>query len=377
MRCLDEFMQRDLVREIVERCRKSPSVQGINIRLDPRWLLKWRMGERHDPYDPRRGYSNGRSWDWYPWQSRRELAPWIPIRPPMSHELDWKPDGLNNPLPIVVTIRLFPMSAKRIDPPGFNLAEENFQLVYEACPIARLYAGPKSTHRPVVGGLSIGVNHQDVGTLGGILKDQSGKFFGTTCGHVAAVAMLVDQPAQSDGGGGASSIGSVLHSETPPPFPSWAPATQANQSSYAGRVDAAVFEISGATAKQEVLRIGPISGIVRHADLEQDHQLEMTGRTSKWKVLQYGGLTPYHNLYNQTTGETYCYENPLMLRDSTGKRPVKEGDSGAWVCAPVERGYAWAGMVVGGDGQVGFAVEAEATQSWLQDPARALNLTTI
>jgi hypothetical protein len=303
----------------------------------------------------------------------------LPIHPPTPKDLEWRPeDPWRNQrnLPIVINVRLYPDAARRGEIPFFEIQQNEFELIYEACPLARVYAGPQSSHRPVVGGVSIGVNATDVGTLGGILTDNGGQFYGVTCGHVAQSPNAVEQPSQSDGGSGlGSSIGNVLHAEVPPPFPSYLSAIRTNQSKHAGQVDISIFKLANVTAKKEILKLGTINGVIPVDDLEQDHRLEMTGRTSDWKVLEYGGITPYHNLYNPNTGETYCYENPLMLRDSSGSQPVKPGDSGAWVCAPTDQGYAWAGMVVGGDSQVGFAVSAEASKSWWEDNPRNMSLT--
>jgi hypothetical protein len=272
---------------------------------------------------------------------------------------------------------LYPNTSSRGELPRFEERQEDFLLIYETCPLARLYGGPKASHRPVVGGISIGVNTTDFGTLGGVLKDDTGKYYGITCGHVAQLSEVVEQPSRADGGRGVTSaIGKVVHADVPPAFPSYLPQNRINQSKHAGRVDISVFEVSVSVgAKLEILKLGPIKDILPVDELEQDHRLEMTGLTSDWKPLLYGGITPYHNIHNTTTDEVYCYENPLLLRDSSGKQPVQPGDSGAWVCTSSNQGYAWAGMVVGGDGQVGFAVSAEALKHWWEDQPRAMKLT--
>jgi hypothetical protein len=379
MRCLRPFLEREDVRAILAGCRESKAVQGVNVRLSWRWVWAWRIGERFDPYHPQKGYdAHWRALDLLPprWGGG---SSWLPIRPPQPKDLDWQPEG--DPWfgppgpPIIMSIRLYPSVMRRGEAPTFNIQANNFQLVYEACPLARLYAGPQSTHRPVIGGTSIGVNPTDNGTLGGVLRDDAGKYYGITCGHVAQNLSTIEQPSQADGGGGSgSSIGKVIHAELPPAFPSYLPQTRKNQSKHAGRVDISIFEINGVSAKQEILNLGTVKDVFPVDDLEQDHRLELTGRTSDWKVLEYGGVTPYHNLHNTSTGDVYCYEDPLMLRDSGGAQPVQPGDSGAWVCAPSDNGYSWAGMVVGGDGQVGFAVSAEALKSWWEDAPRGMTL---
>ncbi|MGD9850373.1 MAG: hypothetical protein AB7T38_03795 [Nitrospirales bacterium] len=387
MKCLNQFLERVDIQNIISGCRESKTVQGVNIRLNRLWLRAWRVGERYDPFNPRKGYEKYFEdfVNHFPPRGLlhdndflgESLDPWIPTRPPDSKDLKCLPrhpwEWITWP-PILVTIRLYPNASSRGELPRFQVPPDDFQLIYETCPLARLYAGPKVSHRPVVGGISIGVNATDFGTLGGVLKDNTGRYYGITCGHIAQLSNVVEQPSRADGGTGKTSvIGKVIHAEVPPAFPSYLPQNRKNQSNHAGRVDISVFEVS-VGARQEILKLGPIKGILPVDDLEQDHRLEMTGLTSDWKVLSYGGITPYHNIHNTTTGDNYCYENPLMLRDSSGTQPVQPGDSGAWVCTPSDQGYAWAGMVVGGDGQVGFAVSAEALQQWWEDTPRSMSL---
>jgi hypothetical protein len=374
MRCLAEFREREDVRRLIDRCRESKEVQGVNIRLSRPWLAAWRLGERHNPLDPPDGFETAvklddeRLWDY---MSR----PWLPIRALRSKDLAWRPRFLFNsepPLPIVFTIRLYPDAGfpKELQPIE---QERDFELVYQACPVAYLYSGPRSLHRPVVGGISIGVNTTDYGTLGGILRDRGGHCFGITCAHVASTYQSVQQPSEADGGKG-KSIGKVIYSEMPLAFPTFLPENRLNQTRYAGRVDVAVIEIDTAQAQQEILSLGRIKDIFPSDHLEQDHHLEMTGRTSDWKVLFYGGETCFHNLHIRSTGDVCCYEDPIILRDPTGNKPVDGGDSGAWICVPGDDGYHWAGMVVGGDGQVGFAVSADALKNWWEASPRQLKL---
>jgi len=378
MKCLVPLLEREDVRSIIARCRESKAVQGVNIRLNRWWLAAWRVAEAYDPFEPQKAYEeHWAEWDLYP-PSGSSTIPRLPIRPITPKDLDWQPrhSFYRRTLPpIVFTVRLYPNVAQLGGPPVLGGTQGVFDLIYEVCPLARLYAGPQSSHRPVVGGISIGVNPSDSGTLGGVVRDDMGQYYGITCGHIALSPNNVEQPSQTDGGGGsASTIGSVVHAEVPPPFPSYASAMKKDQKKYAGQFDISIFKISNVKAKQEILKLGKINGIMPTDDLEQDHRLEMTGRTSDWRVLAYGGITPYHNLHNAITGETYCYENPLMLRDSSGSQPVQPGDSGAWVCTPAGPEYVWAGMVVGGDGQVGFAVSAEALKSWWEDAPRSMSL---
>jgi hypothetical protein len=382
VRSLIQFLQRPEVENIIARCRESKAVQGVNIRLNRWWLAAWRIGERYLSDDPRHGFELAMKMGELPdelffWPGLTPLdEPWIPFRRPEAADLKWRPPlpffrHTESP-PIIVTICLYPDANARGEVPRAEFSMD-FIVVYEVQPIAYLYAGPRSVHRPVIGGVSIGTGPDDVGTLGGILKDENENWYGLTCAHVAALKSAVEQPARADSGKG-SMIGTVIHREAPPAFPVNLKATAPNQRAYAGQVDAALVLIDKEKAKQEVLRIGRINGIIVQDDLEQQHRLEVTGRSSDWKVLQYGGPTPFYNIEDRSTGKVHCFENPIMLRDSTGHMPVKEGDSGAWLCVPAHSGYRWAGMVIGGDSQVGFAVSASALKSWWEDAPRNLRL---
>jgi hypothetical protein len=297
---------------------------------------------------------------------------------PKLDDLKWRPEPRYFPYSsespnVVITVCLYPDGLTNETVPVFDFSAD-FSLIYEARPVAYLYASPRRYYRPLLGGISIGVNSTDYGTLGGILKDERENWYGLTCGHVAKTNDIVEQPAQADGGK-QDAIGRVVFSEMPPTFPTDLDAIPINQQAYAGQVDAALVLIDKAMATQEILKIGRVNGIIPPENIAQLHRLETTGRTSDWKILQYGSKTPYYNITVQSTGESHCFENPLQLRDPTGRTPVDEGDSGAWICVPGNAGSQWAGMVVGGDGQLGFAVSASALKSWWEDAPRNLRLS--
>jgi hypothetical protein len=377
VQCLDDFVRRQDVQRIIARCRESKAVQGVTVRLNRWWLAAWRLGERLNPFDPKHGFEMARKVD-----ERTVLEfieqPWLPIRTPKIDDLEWRPEPYFLPYnpespTVIITVCLYPDGLNADTIPRFEFSTD-FSVVYEARPVAYLYASPRSYHRPLLGGISIGVNSSDYGTLGGILKGDNENWYGLTCGHVAATKDIVEQPAQADGGR-KNAIGRVIYSEMPPAFPVNLEAISANQRAYAGQVDAALILIEKENVKQEILKIGKIDGIIGHESLAQLHRLETTGRTSDWKVLQYGSNTPYYNIKVRSTGDNHCFENPLFLRDPTGRRPVDEGDSGAWICVSGNAGCHWAGMIVGGDGQVGFAVSARALKSWWEDAPRNLKLS--
>lgn len=73
--------------------------------------------------------------------------------------------------------------------------------------------------------------------------------------------------------------------------------------------------------------------------------------------------------FRSASGEYYCFKNLFELRWPSSWRllygsPVRQGDSGAWVCNPNSAGWGWCGMVIGGDRLIGYAQYSESVQEW-------------
>ena len=56
MKCLYDLLERDEFKDIISRCRKSTTVQGVGLSLDQRWLHAWQIGERANPDNPQKGF---------------------------------------------------------------------------------------------------------------------------------------------------------------------------------------------------------------------------------------------------------------------------------------------------------------------------------
>ena len=378
MRCLAEFLSNSYVQTIIAACRESRAVQGILVEVHPVWLRAWRIGESFNPTDPAQGYKEAAREGVYA-RSRylayplelNLLRPWLPFRALTAADLKWRPqtwgewDRRNtySLWPVVMRICLYPSyGPERGAPPEFK--GDGFRIIYEVRPIARLYSSPKDQHRPLLGGVSVGVDSTYAGTMGGILKDAKGRYFGLTCAHVTGSAKNVEQPAQIDRRGNV--FGHVVLTQLPPPFPSHAPKVKAVQQQYAAKVDAALVAIDpgGTPPKLEVLKMGKVTDLVALDDIGQDEELQLTGRTSDWQLVQRSSVSPFYNLANMMTGDEYCYENALIFREPSGAVPAQPGDSGAWLCKEVGTDYHWAAMVVGGDRQLGVAVAAHELKTW-------------
>lgn len=372
MRCLRPFLENQYVQRIISACRESPAVQGILLQIDPLWMLAWRIGESVDPTDPQQGFEEALKRGnqslfslihYFSLTSDYRLTPWRPFRAITEKDLSWRPSdwpvaGFYAQWPAIMRICLYP---GRGEPPLFR--GDGFQIRYEVRPIAEVYASPKDQHRPLLGGVSVGVNSTDAGTMGGILVDRKGNYFGVTCGHVVGSVLSVEQPARIDRTG--TLIGKVDAVQVPAPFPSHARKVSADQQKYAAKVDAALIEIdSGISAELKVLKMGRVTDFVAIDDIEQDEELQMTGRTSDWQKIQRSSVSPFYNVTNKTTGDEYCYENALIFREPSGAAAAQAGDSGAWICKEVGSVYHWAGMIVGGDKQLGIAIAAAELKTW-------------
>jgi hypothetical protein len=377
MKCLSGFLHDEQVRNIIEACRASSAVQGILVGIEPRWLRAWRIGERYDPNNPTNGFNLASTDErTFALQGLALLPPWMPFRSVTVQDLGWQPPNYWPPSPpspntylkwpVVMRICLYPRDGKaRGEAPFFQ--SNDFQIEYEVRPVARLYVSSKGQHRPLLGGISIGVNASEAGTMGGILTDRGGKFYGVTCAHVAPSGKDVEQPARIDRKG--SVIGKVAEAQLPSPFPSYARKIEDDQQKYASKVDVALIEIdpAAASAKLEVLKMGKVTSLVALDDIEQDEELELTGRASDWQKVQRSSLSPYYNVKNTMTGNEYCFENVLVFREPSGGAAARPGDSGGWICKEVGTDYHWAALVVGGDKQLGFAIAAHELKAWWED----------
>ena len=375
MRCLREFLENKYVRSVVAACRESRAVQGILVEIHPLWMRAWRIGERFNPIDPAAGYVDALSEGIYlTYLEKSLLTPWLPFRPLTAKDLQWRPHvsaewglvGNYSSWPVIMRICLYPPYGKeRVTPPQFR--GEGFRILYEVRPVARLYSGPRGQHRPVLGGVSVGVDSTHAGTMGGILTDGRRHYFGLTCAHVTGPMTKVEQPAHIDGKG--SVIGDVVRTQLPPAFPSHAQRIKAVQKQYAAKVDASIVELhvpEGSVPRLEVLKMGKVTGLIELDDIAQGEELQLTGRTSDWQKVERSSVSPFYNVVNKQTGEEYCYENALIFREPTGAAAAQPGDSGAWLCKEVGTDYLWAGMVVGGDSQLGLAVAARELENWWQ-----------
>ena len=238
-----------------------------------------------------------------------------------------------------------------------------------ARPTATAQLGPRGTHRPIQGGVSLGPSGTNIkGTLGGILN-LNGDSYAVTCGHVIDPGIDAVQPCEPDGGTGMA-IGSCTHSTA---------ATLAHKGQrcqargFANTVDAALVKVSGVTALDTVRDLGTVVRTAPLADIAEDETVRVSARSGT-RTLVTGALTLRRSIAigNGHSTDVYCFQDLFELRrpgnrwGATGsvKPPTRGGDSGAWVLRDEPGGWAWLGMVTAGDGPSSYAQFAENLESW-------------
>ena len=371
-----EFAEREDVRELANAFLKvSDAVQGISIDLDPLWLSFWQAYTLLPPDDVHRYDAWFRDTaHWYAgtrWWSEMHVPEVVAY--PYGIDTSWRPPAWEEhmkwrglrPEPFVIIVVLRP------DVPRdslFRLQEietRGFQVRSEARPVATLLAGSTDKIRPVIGGVSVSSPNGKPGTLGGILEDGSAKRFGLTCAHVLGSGDDVQQPSPADNRGAALSIGQCVQSNTlsthVAPVDAYDPSIN--------EIDAALVELSE-PADLEVLGVGPLAGVAGKSQVHRNMSVEVVGKESHEKLVV-GPTSLAHEF--RFDGDMYAYKNLFELRRAsrfwgvtgTVSRPVKGGDSGGWVFRAGSNGTEWLGVVIAGDGPVGYAVPAEFIMDWI------------
>jgi hypothetical protein len=239
------------------------------------------------------------------------------------------------------------------------------------------FLNSQKEHIPLVGGVSISADNQKTfGTLGGILKDKEGNVYGLTCAHVAASKeQSVFQPAKYDSSK-SREIGKVLFSSDLN-FCSFE--SPCSPESSKGNMDVTLIQIDNSeNCEFKIHELGRINKLKEFKDINQGMKVEFNGRTTNGrKQLTIGGLcVSYKIAYEQDSILQYaCYTNLVELRSIPFKilgtnhyvqdSPVREGDSGAWICSNDSEGYSWCGMLISGDADRGYFLSSEHIIKWL------------
>ena len=396
MRYLIDYANREDVSGVIERAMGFDIVHGIVMHLDPTWLTLWRLSQSltagdwksldHDllytltwnervfggPFPGFGVWHMNLAWLLGPWETER-LSP-------MQADAKWScatwdeisRRGRQRRDPFVINVLVVPRSSRgAFQELATSLGEGPQQIRFEARPIALAYSDRKRRVRPLQGGISLGSDTSDYGTLGGILKDKKGVLYALTCGHAIGKNDEAKQPSPRDArtagkiGMCVESTGGTLRG----------PATRCGRKSPANEVDAALIKLDQdpkIDAKLEIMDIGPLTGWTSIDDVFEDSPVQVSGRSGH-RNLYTGGLLAVGSL--RIGPDRYCFRNLIEIKRASVRHwgitgslapPVHPGDSGAWVIQDGPGGPEWCGMVVGGTGPVGYAVFAESVLDWLK-----------
>lgn len=398
------------LRNIIAQCREQTKIcHGVTLRLHPLIEMLWQVGSHANPDDPvdgvlghpwamkflqdyRRWYRKKYpDWDWpsplVEWDYWRHYGSPPPdfflgrrrvARPIASAELHkiWKNIGAKfGPMLLVLVDNRLGIEQRGMDLPQGGGERFSFEVIQRQRPLARTCA-VTARLRPLRGGSSVGHSSDDPLTLGGLLEDTStGSIYGVTCWHGIRGQLSADQPAQADGGRPSDCIGQVSYYQEPHVVPAGSPRTPAaikkprtskfGVTTTPANLDIALIELS-VTAAAGTLGLPMLQGVLPRDDLAQMQDVQFAGRTSGVVQRSCGGYAAHRLLKDNRSSDEFCYDDLFEIRDPYGKQqPVQGGDSGAWVQTLDNLGRdMWAGMVVGGDAQIGYAMPASAIENW-------------
>jgi len=253
-----------------------------------------------------------------------------------------------------------------------------FRVILEKRGRNTFLSGSKKNHPKMIGGISISNNSQKYGTLGGVLTDKNGKHYGLTCAHVAnELKEEVFQPAISDSKD-YRRFGQVEFSS---PINWSSPDSPCNPRNVSGLgMDASLISSdSNILTEKRIHNLGRINGEKKLNEIHQHMEVEFNGRTTNHrKKLVVGGIcVSYKVVYEGEEGDQFaCFTNLIELRTqhpllsfgsyNAQSSPVKQGDSGSWICSNDKNGYNWCGMLISGDLDRGYFLAAEDVQQYLK-----------
>lgn len=352
--------------QIIEQAMSRTEVHGIIIDIHPLWLwlLSYSQNTIHLPFDAndlyyllRRGYGTCQATPY--WNTTFNLNTSLrgDAREIWNHFVQKRSN----------------LIAKVLLRPGAKPIEINYEgqlsVIQENRPVARL-SSSKSVSRPLQGGVSIGHKHDNPGTLGGILVDSVGKYYGLTCGHViTTIGDDVDQPSQVDNSS-YSTIGKCVFSK----LPSFNNGVKCNIYNPAALndMDVALIELnSNIQCNLSIISVGKIDGYTPGNQMHPNLLIDYTGRTSGFQSLSLGGISVIQEITDHN-GRKYCMNHLIEIKRPTMlglalNRPVNGGDSGAWIVTQGSAGTEWCGMIVAEERQTGYAIGSDAILAYLNN----------
>jgi hypothetical protein len=237
------------------------------------------------------------------------------------------------------------------------------------------FLNSKKPHNPLVGGISIGINDDNLfGTLGGFIESINGDIYGVTCSHVGkSKDEDIYHPSKFDSQR-YRKIGKVAYASTLNYCDSNSECNSSNQ----GNIDVSLIKLlENESVDFSISQLGKVSKRSKFKDILQGQKVEFNGRsTNERKQLSIGGLcVSYKVAYDES--QYVCFTNLIELRSTPtqilgtnyfiSESPVKSGDSGAWICSNDSDGYSWCGMLICGDIDRGYFLSTEHILEWLNN----------
>lgn len=386
MKIFKDFSENSRFNELVDVTSRSKDVQGLVLEVNPMWIYLWRLNEKFGS-----DWLNNRLKEWrrfgngffpfpyfYPIENyvlelsryHLETDSWIPKSLFSLDKLKDFQDQIKQHLDFPETKEFFRLFIARVClyPNSYQFEsqfstseEDNFQIIYESRPISYLFNNSQKLHQPIKGGTSIGVSDNDFGTLGGFLIDDStGRVYGLTCAHVVKDKLKIYHPAKFDFKKNIE-IGFVIYKTVLKHLPY--NFYESKNLDYANNVDVALIAITENPIDNNIVDLGSVGELFPEDNLVPNTSVEFVGRSSGHKQYLFadGDVKFYDFEFNNTK---YRYKDLIQIRQF-GKlqnlisTPTMFGDSGAWLCTNSKIGFAWCGVVIGGNSQTGFAISSE------------------
>jgi hypothetical protein len=305
------------------------------------------------------------------------------------YDLNYKPEGWRSYVahlgvkhddPFLVRIYVFPTRPDTI---------ERRRIIEDYAAQQPLFASVVDSPVPVLaanveGGASIVAT--EPGTLGGFLKDKSGRVWGVTCAHVAqnsGTSVTLIDPA----GNQTKNLATVRYTN----FGALAPVSQTSQcnpylhGAAKTTCDAALIELTATHLGLDSVRsVGKIDKIYAKTDLNVGNTVAMYGAASHlhdYDIAGYGVSCKIDSGQNNNTyicmsdlfefsapGSRFWSWLPPRVRQAIMFQPL-QGDSGAWLChnhtgSSTNPTYAYFGNMIAVRGAMGLATFADNLVDW-------------
>jgi hypothetical protein len=359
------------LRALIDRLADFEVVQGALVEIDPIWIECWRMNRllgSHGAAEHWLPYRMLPYRDWFEYYLGYRQAPVFETNP--AFDFSWRPDfwmearhefwakGIRDELPPIL-VRVS-MKADQADDREQRAAVTS--VLRESGVPALLVDRARARLALASGDGANGAGGP--GTIGGFLREKTsrGDLFAVTCGHVAGPVGTTIRDSVG------LVIGVCSQSRMPLANSAGHICKRTNVNATINTIDAALIKIRAEPT------LPALAGWTNHFAFSQ--AVSMKGRQRR--VGATGAVAPFYRMIDEQQKE-FCFENLFEVRTATTRLPIdprlaqlfqmppQPGDSGSWIEVNGPQGSQWCGMLVGVDGEMGYAIEAEAVINWARD----------